>query len=251
VKNTPRPKRVLSVDVGGSHVKVLLMGGTAGQRSERRVDSGPTMTPAQMVKAIHTLTEGWQYDAVAIGYPGVVWHGRPIVEPQHLGRGWVAFDYAAAFRKPVRIINDAAMQAIGSYEGGRMLFLGLGTGLGSALILSGIIEPMELGHLPYRKGRTYEEYVGTAGLARLGRKRWRRAVADVVEKLSTALQVDYVVLGGGNVEKLKRLPPRVQAGNNSNAFLGGYRLWMEKSWTAIPDHALLHRNAGKAPRRKR
>ncbi len=161
----------------------------------------------------------------------MVWHGRPIIEPTHLGKGWVGFDYAAAFGKPVRMMNDAAMQAIGSYEGGRMLFLGLGTGLGSALILGGVIEPMELGHLPYRKGRTYEDYLGVAGLARLGKKRWRHAVFDVVAKLSAALEVDYVVLGGGNVAKLKELPPRVRAGANANAFKGGFRLWTEKSWT--------------------
>jgi len=240
VKKPHRPQKILSVDIGGTHVKVLLSGLPDGQNSERRTDSGPQLTPAQMVKAVRTMAEGWNYDAVAIGYPGVVWHGRPIVEPHHLGKGWVAFDYAAAFGKPVRIINDAAMQAIGSYEGGRMLFLGLGTGLGSALILGGVIEPMELGHLQYRKGRTYEDYVGMAGLARLGKKRWRRAVFDVVETLSEAFEVDYVMLGGGNVAKLKGLPPRVRAGNNANAFRGGFRLWTEKSWTAIPDPTRVH-----------
>jgi len=231
MKKPHRPRRILSVDIGGSHVKVLRSGLSVDENSERKVVSGPNLTPGQMVKAVRTLAEGWAFDAVAIGYPGVVWHGRPIVEPHHLGKGWVAFDYAAAFGKPVRMLNDAAMQAIGSYEGGRMLFLGLGTGLGSALILNGVIEPMELGRLPYRKERTYEDYVGIAGLLRLGKKRWRRAVFDVVEKLSTAFEVDYVMLGGGNVAKLKTLPPRVRAGHNYNAFVGGFRLWTEKSWT--------------------
>jgi len=231
MRKSPRPRRILSVDIGGSHVKVLLSGLPEDGSAERRADSGPALTPAQMVKAVRGMTRDWHYDAVAIGYPGVVWHGRPIVEPHHLGKGWVQFDYAAAFGKPVRMINDAAMQAIGSYEGGRMLFLGLGTGLGSALILGGVIEPMELGHLPYRKGRTYEDYVGAAGLARLGKRRWRRAVLDVVETLSKAFEVDYVMLGGGNVARLKRLPPRVRAGRNTYAFRGGFRLWTEKSWT--------------------
>jgi len=233
MKKPRRPPRILSVDIGGNHIKVLVSGPQEGEHSERHADSGPHLTPAQMVKAVRTMTRDWKFDAVAIGYPGVVWHGRPIVEPHHLGKGWVQFDYAAAFGKPVRMINDAAMQAIGSYEGGRMLFLGLGTGLGSALILGGVIEPMELGHLPYRKGRTYEHYVGAAGLARLGKKRWRRAVFDVVETLSKAFEVDYVMLGGGNVAKLKRLPPRVRAGHNANAFRGGFRLWTEKSWARV------------------
>src|SRR5580704_3143568 len=234
MKNPRRPKRILAVDVGGSHVKVLLSGLPAGQDAARRVDSNPKFTPGQMVKAVRTLAQGWRYDAVSIGYPGVVWHGRPLIEPHHLGKGWVGFDYAAAFGKPVRMVNDAAMQAIGSYEGGRMLFLGLGTGLGSALILGGVIEPMELGHLPYQKGRTYEEYVGAAGLARLGKKCWRRAVFDVVERLTTAFEVDYVVLGGGNVAKLKHLPPHARAGNNANAFTGGFRLWTESNWIRTP-----------------
>ncbi len=232
VKKRRRPQRILSVDIGGSHVKVLLSGLPANQ-SERLSASGPQLTPAQMVRAVRAMTRDWKFDAVAIGYPGVVWHGRPIVEPHHLGKGWVTFDYAAAFGKPVRIINDAAMQAIGSYEGGRMLFLGLGTGLGSALILDGVIEPMELGHLPYRKGRTYEDYAGISGLNRLGKKRWRRAVFDIVERLSEAFEVDYVMLGGGNVAKLKKLPPQVRAGHNTNAFRGGFRLWTEKSWSRV------------------
>ncbi|HEY4338377.1 MAG TPA: ROK family protein [Steroidobacteraceae bacterium] len=245
MKNPPSPKQILAVDVGGSHVKVLLSGLPAGQDSARRVASNPKLTPAQMVKAVRVLAQGWNFDAVAIGYPGVVWHGRPLIEPHHLGKGWVGFDYAAAFGKPVRMVNDAAMQAIGSYEGGRMLFLGLGTGLGSALVLGGVLEPMELGHLPYRKGRTYEDYLGIPGLARLGKKRWRRAVFDVVDRLSAAFEVDYVVLGGGNVAKLKKLPPRVRAGHNANAFIGGFRLWSEKSWTQDPDPKMLQRKSRK------
>jgi polyphosphate glucokinase len=226
-----RARRILAIDVGGSHVKALLSGVPGGPEAERRVDASPTLTPAQMVKAVRGMVQGWKFDVVSMGFPGVVWHGRPITEPHHLGKGWVGFDYTKAFGKPVRIINDAAMQAIGSYEGGRMLFLGLGTGLGSALILGGIIEPMELGHLPYRKGGTYEDYVGAAGLAKLGKKRWRRAVFDVVERFSAAFEVEYVVLGGGNVSKLKHLPPHARAGNNANAFKGGFRLWNEQSWT--------------------
>ncbi len=249
MKKSRRAGRILSVDIGGTHVKVLVSGLPAGQDGARRVDSNPALTPRQMVKAVHTLTAGWQYDVVAIGYPGVVWHGRPLIEPHHLGKGWVGFDYAAAFGKPVRMINDAAMQAIGSYEGGRMLFLGLGTGLGSALILGGIIEPMELGRLPYRKGRTYEDYLGIAGQERMGKKRWRRAVFDVVDRLSAAFEVDYVVLGGGNVAQLKKLPPRVHAGHNANAFVGGFRLWTEKSWMADSDPKLLRRTPRKSKSR--
>jgi polyphosphate glucokinase len=230
-KTARHKRRILVIDVGGSHVKTLLSGLPEGAAAERRVDANPNLTPAQMVKAVRGMVQGWKFDVVSMGFPGVVWHGRPIIEPHHLGKGWVGFDYAAALGKPVRIINDAAMQAIGSYEGGRMLFLGLGTGLGSALILGGVIEPMELGRLPYRKDRTYEDYVGIAGLAKLGKKRWRRAVFDVVERFSTAFEVDYVVLGGGNVTKLKHLPPHARAGNNANAFTGGFRLWTEKSWT--------------------
>src|SRR5580658_6630680 len=231
-KSSARARRILVIDIGGTHVKILLSGLPAEPNQERKVDSNPKMTPGQMVNAVRSLAQGWKFDAISIGYPGVIWHGRPIIEPHHLGQGWVGFDYARAFGKPVRMLNDAAMQAIGSYQGGRMLFLGLGTGLGSALILGGIIEPMELGHLPYRKGRTYEDYLGIAGLARLGKKRWRKAVFDVVDRLTAAFEVDYAILGGGNVAKLKKLPPRVRAGRNTNAFMGGFRLWTEKSWTA-------------------
>jgi polyphosphate glucokinase len=235
LKKRRRALRILAVDIGGSHVKILRSGLPVYPVGERRVESGPKLTPGQMVKAVRVLAKGWNFDAVAIGYPGVVWHGRPIIEPHNLGNGWVGFDYNAAFGKPVRIINDAAMQAIGSYEGGRMLFLGLGTGLGSAMILGGVIEPMELGRLPYRKGRTYEDYVGIAGLKRLGKKRWRRAVFDVVGQLTRAFQVDYVVLGGGNVAKLKTLPPHTRAGSNANAFAGAFRLWTQEPWASNHD----------------
>jgi polyphosphate glucokinase len=213
--------KVLVIDVGGTHVKVL----ASGQREPRKVDSGPDMTARLMVRAVKKLTAGWRYDAVAIGYPGPVVHGRPLAEPRNLGGGWVGFDFAKAFGKPVRLVNDAAMQALGSYEGGRMLFLGLGTGLGSALIDDGVLEPMELAHLPYKKGRTYEDYVGKRGLARLGKKRWRRAVADVTAKLSSALEADYVVLGGGNSRLFDRPPPGARLGDNGNAFRGGFLLW--------------------------
>jgi polyphosphate glucokinase len=179
-----------------------------------------------MVSGVKKLARGWTYDAVAIGYPGVVARGRPIVEPYNLAKGWVGFDYWAAFKRPVRIINDAAMQALGSYKGGAMLFLGLGTGLGSALVVDGILEPLELGHLPYKKG-TYEDYVGLRGLEKRGKKKWRKHVAEVVEGLVAALEPDDVVLGGGNVKRLKELPPGCRMGSNANAFVGGFRLWEE------------------------
>ena len=219
--------RILGVDLGGSHVKVLLRGRTV----PRRAESGPDMTPQKLATTMRRLTRGWRYDVVSMGYPGVVWHGRPVAEPHNLGRGWVTFDYREAFGdRPIEIINDAAMQAIGSYEGGRMLFLGLGTGLGSAFITSGVVEPMELGHLPYRKGRTYEEYLGAHGLKRLGRKKWERCVHDVVERLQAAIQADYVVLGGGNVHRLRELPSGARTGGNANAFIGAFRLWLEPGW---------------------
>ncbi|HZY91581.1 MAG TPA: ROK family protein [Thermoplasmata archaeon] len=216
-----RHRRILVLDVGGSHVKVL----ATGRRQPVRIPSGPRLTPSSMVSAVRRSTRGWRYEAVSIGFPGPVLHGRPIREPAHLGPGWVGYDFERAFHRPVRIVNDAAMQALGSYEGGRMLFLGLGTGLGSAMIVDGILEPFELAHLPYRKGKTYEDYVGERGLERLGKKRWRREVVRVVESLSAALEPDYVVLGGGNVRKIKQLPPRTRRGNNANAFVGGFRLW--------------------------
>jgi predicted NBD/HSP70 family sugar kinase len=183
------------------------------------------MTPAKMVAMLRAATAGWKYDAVSMGYPGSVIHGRPILEPRHLGSGWVGFDFKKAFGRPVKIVNDAAMQALGSYRGGRMLFLGLGTGLGSALIVDNVLEPMELAHLPYKKGKAYEDYVGLAGLRRLGKRKWRHEVKEVVRQLKGAVQADYVVLGGGNAQLLKKLPPGARLGDNANAFQGGYRLW--------------------------
>ena len=213
--------KVLVIDVGGTHVKLL----ATGKKTRVEIPSGPTLTAAKMVRDVKTATEGWDYSAVSIGYPGPVVHNRPVSEPHNLGRGWVGFNFRKAFGRPVRMINDAAMQALGSYQSGRMLFLGLGTGLGSAMIVDGILEPMELAHLPYQKGRTYEDYVGIRGLKRLGKKKWRRHVMDVVKQLKTALEADYVVLGGGNAKLLKRLPPGAKLGDNNNAFRGGFRLW--------------------------
>lgn len=215
-----RVKRVLVVDVGGTSVKIL----ATGQSESRSFPSGPKLTPKRMVARVIELAADWTYDVVSIGYPGPVLGGRPAAEPINLGRGWVAFDFARAFGRPVKVINDAAMQALGSYKGGRMLFLGLGTGLGTALIVEGMVKPMELGHLPYKK-RTYEDYVGRAGLEHDGKKKWQRHVADVVERLIAALQPDDTVIGGGNVNRLDALPPRCRAGENANAFRGGFRLW--------------------------
>ncbi len=215
--------KVLVIDVGGTHVKVL----ATGHRTAAEIPSGHKMTAREMVAAVRSATAGWKYDAVSIGYPGPVVHGRPLSEPHNLGGGWVGFNYTKTFGCPVKIVNDAAMQALGSYRGGRMLFLGLGTGLGSALIVDDVLEPLELAHLPYKKGKTYEDYVGLAGLKRLGRRKWRRTVADVVEQLKAALQPDYVVLGGGNARLIKKLPPGARLGNNSNAFPGGFRLWAQ------------------------
>jgi predicted NBD/HSP70 family sugar kinase len=211
--------KILVLDVGGTHVKMRL------GRKVARFASGESMTPVHMVKEIAPLFPRGAFDAVSIGYPGLVVRGRIVAEPRHLGRGWVRFDFRKAFGCPVKIVNDAAMQALGSYRGGRMLFLGLGTGLGSCLILDGEIEPMELAHLPYRKGRTYEEVIGVRGLKQLGKKKWRRRVAEVVRELRAALEPDYVVIGGGNARKLGRLPKGVQFGDNANAFTGGLRLW--------------------------
>jgi polyphosphate glucokinase len=218
-------RRVLVIDVGGSHVKMRV----SGRREERVFESGPALTPRQMVTHAHKLTGDWRYDAVSIGYPGVVVHGKIVTEPYNLGRGWVGFDFRKAFGRPTLLLNDAAMQAIGSYDGGRMLFLGLGTGLGSALIVDGTVAPMELAHLPYKRGRSYEDYLGDRGRRRLGPKKWRRAVAAVVEQLSKALEADYVVLGGGNARKLKKLPRNARLGNNEFAFLGGFRVWRKSA----------------------
>ena len=215
---------VLVVDVGGTHVKIL----ASGQQEHREFPSGPALTAEQMVRGVKELAGDWKYDAVSIGYPGPVLHGRPVAEPHNLGPGWVGFNYGAALGCPVKVINDAAMQALGSYKGGKMLFLGLGTGLGAALIVDGILEPLELGHLPYKKG-TYEDYVGLRGLDGHGKKKWRHYVADVVALLIAALQPDDVVLGGGNVKKLKELPAGCRAGDNANAFQGGFRLWEDET----------------------
>ena len=211
---------VLAIDTGGTHVKILL----TGKKTHREFSSGSTLTAKRMVSAVKKLAGDWKYDVVSIGYPGLVVHGRPVLEPHNLGRGWVGFNFATAFKRPVKVVNDAAMQALGSYKRGKMLFLGLGTGLGSAMIVDGIVVPMELAHLPYKKA-TYEDYVGIRGLKKHGKKRWRRHVVDVVAHLVAALEPDAVVLGGGNVKKLKKLPPGCRAGNNANAFIGGFRLW--------------------------
>jgi polyphosphate glucokinase len=219
----PHHKRVLAIDVGGNHIKMRVF----GRREMRQFESGPEMTPRQMVAQVHELTGDWIYDAVSIGYPGMVVHGTVVAEPHNLGRGWVGFDFRKAFGRPTHILNDAAMQAIGSYEGGRMLFLGLGTGLGSALVVDGIVESMELAHLPFKKGRTYEDYVGDRGLRRLGPKKWQKAVKEVVNQLSTVLEVDYIVIGGGNSRKLKRLPKNARLGSNDFAFIGGFRIWRD------------------------
>jgi polyphosphate glucokinase len=215
---------VLVVDVGGTHVKIL----ATGQKQSREFPSGPNLTAKQMVAGVKKLARDWKYDAVSIGYPGPVIRNRPLAEPHNLGRGWMGCDFKAAFKRPVKVVNDAAMQALGSYKGGKMLFLGLGTGLGSAMIVDGIVEPMELGHLPFKK-RTFEDYVGVRGYERLGKKKWRKEVADVVARLVAALEPEDVVLGGGNVKQLKKLPPGCRAGDNANAFLGGFRLWQKNS----------------------
>lgn len=212
--------RVLVIDVGGSHVKIL----ATGQKEVRKADSGPTLNARRMVALVKKLARGWEYGAVSIGYPGPVLRNRPVAEPFNLGAGWVGFNFEAAFGCRVKIVNDAAMQALGSYKGGKMLFLGLGTGLGSTMIVDGILEPMELGHLPYKKA-TFEDYVGQRGLDRLGKRKWRRHVVRVVERLIAALEPEEVVLGGGNVKLLEDLPKGCRAGDNANAFIGGFRLW--------------------------
>jgi polyphosphate glucokinase len=213
--------QILSIDIGGTNVKLL----ATGQTVSRKFPSGPALTAAQMVEGVKQVAADWKYDAVSVGYPGPVLRDRPFAEPANLGKGWVCFDFEQAFGCKVRIINDAAMQALGSYHGGKMLFLGLGTGLGSALVTDGQVDPMELAHLPYRK-RTFEDYVGLRGLERLGKKKWKRYVFDVVDKLKAALLPEYIVIGGGNVRKLDELPPDCERGDNKKAFLGGYRLWL-------------------------
>jgi polyphosphate glucokinase len=216
-------KNILVIDVGGTNIKVL----ATGQKNPAKIPSGPKMTAQKMVKEVRDATKDWNYSVISIGYPAPVVHGHPLSEPHNLGSGWVGFDFRKAFGRPVKIVNDAAMQALGIYRGGRMLFLGLGTGLGSAMIVDGILEPMEVAHLPYKKGRTFEDYVGIRGLKRLGKKKWRRYVARIAEQLKNALEADYVVLGGGNAKLLKILPPGCRLGDNSTAFTGGFRLWDE------------------------
>jgi polyphosphate glucokinase len=212
--------KVLVIDVGGTYVKVL----ATGEKTHREFVSGPKMTPKIMVAQVRKLVADWQYDVIAMGYPGPVIRDRPLAEPWNLGKGWVGFNFRSAFKRPIKITNDAAMQALGSYRRGKLLFLGLGTGLGSAMVVDGMLEPMELAHLPYRKA-TFEDYVGVRGLKKYGKRKWRKFVTDVVERLIAALEPDEVVLGGGNVRNLKKLPPYCRAGDNAKAFRGGFRLW--------------------------
>lgn len=216
--------KILVIDVGGQHVKVL----ASDQSEPRRMNSGRGLTPAAMVEGVKGITQDWPHDVISLGYPGQVVHNMPAHDPVNLGPGWIGFDYEGAFGKPIKIINDAAMQALGSYEGGRMLFLGLGTGLGSAMLIDGQLEPMELGHLPYKKKLTYEDFVGQRGLKRLGRKKWRREVLTVIDIFRAALQPEYIVLGGGNAKLMTDLPSDVRLGDNANAFKGGFRLWEEQ-----------------------
>src|SRR5215831_17783378 len=217
-----KPVNVLVVDVGGTHVKIL----ATGQKQHREFLSGPKLSAKQMVAGVKKAANDWKYDAVSIGYPGVVINNRPLTEPWNLGPGWRGYDFEKEFKCPVKVVNDAAMQALGSYKSGKMLFLGLGTGLGSAMVVDGIVEPMELGHLPYRR-RTFEDYLGVSGRKRLGQKKWEQAVRDAIARLIAALEPEDVVLGGGNVKNLRRLPPGCRAGDNANAFVGGFRLWQK------------------------
>jgi predicted NBD/HSP70 family sugar kinase len=218
---------VLVIDVGGTNVKLS----ATGQEATRKVPSGPDMTPARMVEGVREAVKDWDFAAITVGFPAPVLRGQIRAEPANLGPGWLGFDFEAAFGKPVKVINDAAMQALGSYEGDRMLFLGVGTGLGTALIIDNVVTPLELAHLPYRKKRSYEDYVGERGLRRLGRKRWQRFVEDVVARFKAAFVVDYIVLGGGNAKKLLRLPPHTRLGSNRNAITGGLRLWEKNEQT--------------------
>jgi polyphosphate glucokinase len=233
--------KVLVIDVGGTNIKVA----STDMSVPVKIPSGPTMTAEQMVKDVLAATQRWTYDCISIGYPGPVTHDHPIAEPHNLAAGWIDFPYQKAFGKPIRFINDAAMQALGGYKGGRMLFLGTGTGLGSAMIFDGFVIPLELAHLPYKKGRTYEEYVGLAGLERLGKKRWRESVLDIISRLQAALICDYVLLGGGNAKLMKALPPHVILGANSNAIDGGLKLWQDATIATSPPH-----DKTKAPKRR-
>src|SRR3954467_14377259 len=222
--------KVLVIDVGGTNVKVL----ATGQTEVRKIPSGPKMTAEQMVKDVQEATKDWDYDAVSIGYPGPVVQGKPLLEPKNLGPGWVDFDFTAAFKKPVRVVNDAAMQALGSYRGGRMLFLGLGTGLGSTLVLPGVVMPLELGDLPYCEDLIIEDFLGKLGLEELGEKEWQRDTMLAVAQLKKSFIADYVILGGGNAKKLKELPKGTELGHNRNAYLGGLRLWQIDPRTRRP-----------------
>lgn len=215
---------ILAVDIGGTRVKCL----ATGASEPKQFISGSSMTPEQMVSKVRRLAESWRYSVVSIGYPGVVLHGKLAREPHNLAGGWVEFDFEAAFGCPIKLINDAAMQALGSYEQGKMLFLGLGTGLGSALVIDGVVQGLELAHLPFKKGRTYEDYLGARGFERLGKDKWSRSVEEVVELFRAAFIPDEIVLGGGNAKKLKRLRPDTRLADNSNAFIGGFRLWQPK-----------------------
>ncbi len=217
--------KILVIDIGGTNIKVA----STDTRVPIKIPSGPTMTAELMTKDVLAATKDWAYDCISIGYPGPVVHDRPLAEPHNLAAGWIDFPYHKAFGKPLRFINDAAMQALGGYKGGRMLFLGIGTGLGSAMIFDGLVIPLELAHLPYKKGRTYEEYVGLAGLQRRGEERWRKSVIDVVERLRAALVCESVLLGGGNAKLMKDLPSHVILGANSNAIDGGIKLWQDVS----------------------
>jgi polyphosphate glucokinase len=212
---------ILVIDVGGTNVKYLM----TGQTEPKKFPSGPDLTPQQLVQGVLDGSRGWSYEVVSIGLPTPIAHDKILEEPVNLGPGWLGFDFAAAFKKPVKLINDAAMQALGSYQGGKMLFLGLGTGLGAAIVAENLILPLELAHLPYRKGMSYEDYLGLRGVESLGKKRWRLMVEDITVRLRKALQVDYVVIGGGNSKKLNRLPPGARLGSNQNAFVGGFRMW--------------------------
>jgi polyphosphate glucokinase len=227
-------KRVLVVDIGGSHVKLMI-----SRAQKRKFKSGPKMTPREMVSRMKPLLKDWPFDTVSIGFPSPVRDGRIADEPKHLGRGWVRFNFEKAFRKPVRVINDAAMQALGSYRGGRMLFLGLGTGLGSTFIWANNVLPLELGDLPYRDHRIIEDYLGKPGLALLGEREWKREVQHAVTQLKKSLIADYVVLGGGSVKRLNQLPDGVERGHNRNAFLGGTRLWQMDPRTRRPKWRIL------------
>lgn len=224
-EKVPANQVVLAVDIGGSHVKMRL---SNAPDVDMRDDSGLTMTPRKMMNIIKRLTKGKDFDVVSMGYPGPIVHNKVLAEPHNLAPGWVKFNFEKAFGKPLKIVNDALMQAIGSYDGERMLFLGLGTGLGAAMIVDNVAQPTELAHLPYKKGKTFEDYAGERGLEKYGKKKWRKSVFDIVQHLSEALEPDYVVIGGGNVVKLGELPPKCRAGQNANAFTGGFRLWQDK-----------------------